>query len=127
MPLLVFGFFMMQLDRGNIANALTDTILKDLGITTDDVNTRYQLLSLGILLFEIPSNIILQRVRPLRDRRLTVDRTKNLDYSALGVGCCLEDVCKGQIEFSVDRFSCRRPRVRLHSRVSLLHLNMVQA
>jgi len=62
MPLLVLGFFMMQFDRGNIANALTDTILKDLHITTDDVNVRYQLLSLGILLFEIPSNIILQRV-----------------------------------------------------------------
>jgi hypothetical protein len=52
----------MQLDRGNIANALTDTIVKDLGITTNDVNTRYQLLSLGVLLFEIPSNIILQKV-----------------------------------------------------------------
>ena len=52
----------MQLDRGNIANALTDTIVKDLAITTNDVNTRYQLLSLGVLLFEIPSNIILQKV-----------------------------------------------------------------
>jgi hypothetical protein len=62
MPLVVLGFFMMQLDRGNIANALTDTILQDLHITTNDVNVRYQLLSLGILLFEIPSNIILQRV-----------------------------------------------------------------
>ncbi len=52
---------MMQLDRGNIANALTDTIVKDLGITTNDVNTRYQLLSMGVLIFEIPSNILLQR------------------------------------------------------------------
>jgi hypothetical protein len=62
MALVVHGFFMMQLDRGNIANALTDTILQDLHITTNDVNVRYQLLSLGVLLFEIPSNIILQRV-----------------------------------------------------------------
>ena len=62
MPLVVLGFFMMQLDRSNIANALTDTILQDLHITTNHVNVRYQLLSLGILLFEIPSNIILQRV-----------------------------------------------------------------
>jgi len=53
---------MMQLDRGNIANALTDTILQDLKITTNDVNTRYQLLSMGVLLFEIPSNIVLQTV-----------------------------------------------------------------
>jgi len=60
--LLILGFFMMQLDRGNIANALTDTILQDLKITTNDVNTRYQLLSMGVLLFEIPSNIVLQTV-----------------------------------------------------------------
>lgn len=60
--MLILGFFMMQLDRGNIANALTDTILQDLKITTNDVNTRYQLLSMGVLLFEIPSNIVLQKV-----------------------------------------------------------------
>lgn len=60
--MLILGFFMMQLDRGNIANALTDTILQDLKITTNDVNTRYQLLSMGVLLFEIPSNIVLQTV-----------------------------------------------------------------
>jgi len=62
MPLLVIGFFMMQLIRGNISNAVTDTILQDLNINTNDVNVRYQLLSMGILLFEIPSNIVLQRV-----------------------------------------------------------------
>jgi hypothetical protein len=62
MPLLVVGFFMMQITRGNIANAVTDTILQDLHITTNDVNARYQLLSAGILIFEIPSNIVLQRV-----------------------------------------------------------------
>jgi hypothetical protein len=62
MPLLVVGFFMMQITRGNIANAVTDTLLQDLHVTTNDVNTRYQLLSTGILIFEIPSNIVLQRV-----------------------------------------------------------------
>jgi len=37
MPLFVLGLFMMQLDRVNIANALTDTILKGLQTTTNDV------------------------------------------------------------------------------------------
>ncbi|KAI0177976.1 major facilitator superfamily domain-containing protein [Pestalotiopsis sp. NC0098] len=51
-PLLVLGFFCLQLDRGNIANAVNDTLLED------------QLLSLGIVLFEIPSNMILYKVGP---------------------------------------------------------------
>jgi hypothetical protein len=80
MPLVVLGFFMMQLDRGNIANALTDTLLQDLHITTNDVNVRYQLLSLGILLFEIPSNIILQRALWLFKHSRTLDRRPRMDY-----------------------------------------------
>ncbi|KAL6865699.1 hypothetical protein ACO1O0_001795 [Amphichorda felina] len=62
MPLLVSGFFVLQLDRSNIGNALTDTITTDLGITTDDVNLGNQLLGVGIVLAEIPSNLLLQRL-----------------------------------------------------------------
>jgi hypothetical protein len=62
MPLLVAGFFVLQLDRSNIGNALTDTIVQDLEITTDDVNLGNQLMLAGIVIAEIPSNIILQRL-----------------------------------------------------------------
>lgn len=53
-----------ELDRGNIANALTDNFLKDVNITQDQFNVGQQMLSLGIVLFEIPSNMILYRVGP---------------------------------------------------------------
>lgn len=53
---------MPELDRGNIANALTDSFLKDVHITQDQFNVGQQMLSLGIVLFEIPSNMILYRV-----------------------------------------------------------------
>jgi MFS family permease len=53
-----------ELDRGNIANAITDTMLKDIGINQFQFNVGQQLLSLGIVLFEIPSNIILYKVGP---------------------------------------------------------------
>lgn len=43
MPLLVLGFFMLQLDRNNISNALTDTLAEDLGVTMDEVNLGNQL------------------------------------------------------------------------------------
>ncbi|CAH0040345.1 unnamed protein product [Clonostachys rhizophaga] len=64
MPLLVSGFFVLQLDRSNIGNALTDTLTTDLGITTDHVNLGNQLMLIGIIVAEIPSNLILQKIGP---------------------------------------------------------------
>ncbi|KAJ5006616.1 putative transporter [Colletotrichum sp. SAR 10_99] len=62
MPLLVVGFYVLQLDRTNISNALTDTLTRDLGITNNQVNIGNQLMLAGIVIAEIPSNLILQRV-----------------------------------------------------------------
>ncbi|PNH46476.1 hypothetical protein VD0004_g1694 [Verticillium dahliae] len=64
MPLLIAGFFALQLDRGNIGNALTDNFFVDVGITQNQFNVGQQLLSVGIILLEIPSNLILYRVGP---------------------------------------------------------------
>ncbi|KAK1573717.1 major facilitator superfamily domain-containing protein [Colletotrichum navitas] len=55
LPLLVAGFFVLQLDHSNISNALTDTITEDLGITNND------LMFAGVVIAEIPSNLILRR------------------------------------------------------------------
>ncbi|EWZ02473.1 hypothetical protein FOCG_07013 [Fusarium oxysporum f. sp. radicis-lycopersici 26381] len=66
MPLLVLGFFALQLDRGNIGNALTDFFMADVGITQSQFNVGQQLLSAGIVLLEIPSNFILYRVGPAK-------------------------------------------------------------
>ncbi|KAL2851979.1 major facilitator superfamily domain-containing protein [Aspergillus pseudoustus] len=62
MPLLIAGFFVLQLDRSNISNALTDTITDDLNITPDQVNFGSQLMLIGIVIAEIPSNLILQKI-----------------------------------------------------------------
>lgn len=62
MPLLVAGFFVLQLDRSNISNAMTDTLTEDLKITKNDVNLGSQLMSAGVVIAEIPSNLILQRL-----------------------------------------------------------------
>ncbi|KAL5333996.1 major facilitator superfamily domain-containing protein [Aspergillus crustosus] len=65
-PILGLAFFALQIDRGNISAALTSTITEDLNITTNQINVGTQLLSAGIVISEIPSNIILQRVGPQR-------------------------------------------------------------
>ena len=52
------------MDRGNISAVLTSTITKDLNINTNQINIGTQLLSAGIVLSEIPSNIIMQRIGP---------------------------------------------------------------
>ena len=84
MPLLISAFFALQLDRGtssmfkildvlysvlintlgNIGNALTDNFMEDVGITQGQFNVGQQLLSLGIVLWEIPSNMVLYRIGP---------------------------------------------------------------
>lgn len=56
--------FDLQLERGNISNALTDNFLVDVGITQDQFNTGQALLYLGIILLEIPSNYCLQLLGP---------------------------------------------------------------
>ncbi|KAJ5390443.1 major facilitator superfamily domain-containing protein [Penicillium cataractarum] len=62
MPLLIFGLFVLQLDRSNISNALSNTIAEDLHITSDQVNFGSQLSSIGIIISEIPANLILQKL-----------------------------------------------------------------
>ncbi|KAH8881826.1 MFS general substrate transporter [Thozetella sp. PMI_491] len=66
LPILGLAFFALQMDRGNIANALTSTLTTDLGVITNQINIGNSLLSAGIVLLEIPSNILLQRVGPQR-------------------------------------------------------------
>lgn len=66
LPLLILPFIALQLDRGNAANAVTDSLLTDIPITLSQYNLGQQLLFLGIVILEIPSNLILFRVGPSR-------------------------------------------------------------
>lgn len=47
-----------------MANAITDKFMENIGITQNQFNVGQQMLSLGIVLFEIPSNMVLYRVGP---------------------------------------------------------------
>ncbi|KAL5348922.1 hypothetical protein ACLOAV_006347 [Pseudogymnoascus australis] len=64
LPLLFLGLFVFQLDRMNLASALTAGLKNDIKITQADVNLGNQMMFLGIVVLEIPSNMLLQRIGP---------------------------------------------------------------
>jgi hypothetical protein len=54
-------FFGLQLDRGNIQNALTDNLLPDLGLTSNDYNNGTTIQVLSFLVAEFPVQFLTKR------------------------------------------------------------------
>jgi hypothetical protein len=69
LPLLFLGLLVFQLDRMNIASALTGGFAIDINVDLNTINLGNQLMFMGIVLLEIPSNMVLQRVLPHLARR----------------------------------------------------------
>ena len=63
-PVLSIMYLLAFLDRTNIANASVFGLVKDLGLKDTQYNTALTIFFVPYVIFEIPSNIILKRLKP---------------------------------------------------------------
>ncbi|KAJ5120969.1 uncharacterized protein N7515_008930 [Penicillium bovifimosum] len=93
LPLLLVGFASYQLDRTNIASALTGNFATVISIDQNTINLGNQLMFLGVIILEIPSNVILHKVCTAAERikyELLIDIRL-----ALANGSVHKSVCSG--------------------------------
>lgn len=62
LPLLCLGMIILQLDRMNIASALTGFFGEDTSVDQSTINLGNQMMFIGIIVLGVPSNMLLQRV-----------------------------------------------------------------
>ncbi|EXL65971.1 hypothetical protein FOPG_17833 [Fusarium oxysporum f. sp. conglutinans race 2 54008] len=64
MPMVWILYMFNYLDRNNIAQARLDNFEADLGLKGNEFNVAVSILNVGYMLAQLPSNMILTRVRP---------------------------------------------------------------
>lgn len=64
LPLLIVMYLLNFLDRSNLAQAREGTLERDLGMHGTDFNLATSIFFIGYLLMQLPSNMLITRVRP---------------------------------------------------------------
>ncbi|KAK1139435.1 hypothetical protein N8T08_000798 [Aspergillus melleus] len=64
LPFLILMYLLNFLDRNNLSQARLGTLEEDLGMKGTDYNLATSILFVGYLLMQLPSNLLLTRVRP---------------------------------------------------------------
>ncbi|KAJ5288891.1 hypothetical protein N7478_001921 [Penicillium angulare] len=64
LPFLILMYLLNFLDRNNLSQARLGSLEKDLGMEGTDYNLATSILFVGYLLMQLPSNLVLTRIRP---------------------------------------------------------------
>ena len=72
LPFIVLCFCLLQFDRANIGNALTDTLREDIKIGNSDINLAQTLFTVGFIITELPFNMISRYMGPERFLPITM-------------------------------------------------------
>lgn len=64
LPILVVMYLLNFLDRSNLAQARQGTLEEDLGMKNTDFNLATSIFFVGYLLMQLPSNMLITRLRP---------------------------------------------------------------
>ena len=72
LPFVVLLFCFLQFDRTNIANALTDTLRRDINVGNTEINIAQTLFIVGFVITELPFNMISKVMGPERFLPITM-------------------------------------------------------
>ncbi|GAA5803310.1 hypothetical protein HPULCUR_008789 [Helicostylum pulchrum] len=91
-PWLSVLYLLLSLDRNNIGNARLGTLEKDLNLVGNDYYTALTIFFAGYVLFHIPSNLLVKKLRPSRWISSTMilwgDYSQAFTHNAAGLIAC---------------------------------------
>ncbi|KAJ6140404.1 hypothetical protein N7471_006890 [Penicillium samsonianum] len=91
----LFGFASYQLDRTNIASALTGNFATLISVDQNVINLGNQLMFLGVIVLEIPSNVILHKIGPRQ--------WISAQVCVFGIVACLQIFVRNKLGFLLTR------------------------